>query len=462
MARAEEEAEPNLSSVCEALQALASENGEVTQEDLCKTLGENVQNLIEEKLGCGPWHMNQLEHLVVSLGSAEAMTKDQESTCVPEAATEADAKQDADEAAADASEESGHPSEWRTQELGRLHNLLANILNKSENADAVDFMEDEAEFDALKIQRDVMRHVVMPLRTSPMNPSGGAEVLWKARMQQLPRVVDELGSLLQKSLRLVYIHGTQNQKLRSLLQDKSEEMRQKQDEAEMERRKRIEVEGQAGHDEQAQTLLETTIQRLNGARQSVREKDQELAELRQHVELLFAERARQDELVQKLEAQVQQAHAARSEEKSMEDEGSEAALLAQRSNGDLRRRLSAAELALDDARQCFDRLDGASAEKDRRIAELEAHLKELEQEISTGQPRPCMRRSYSALESLGGTHTPRADDSAGSLQASLAKGVRGRRSLPGWSLSGRVEDCQYKQKAAIPLLTVAQISQNSS
>merc|ERR1719161_2765980 len=169
-------------------------------------------------------------------------------------------------------------------------------------------------------------------------------------------------------------------------------------------------------------------------RQSVREKEHELVALRQHVDLLFAERARHDELVQQLEAQVQQAKAETQQAKDQHSwerlasaESSETALTAQRSNGDLRRRLSSQTHA---AREALC----ASAEKDSRIAELERQLAEKDSRIaelvSSGQPRPCMQRSNSALESLGGTHTPRADDSSKTLQASLSKGLQGRRSLP--------------------------------
>lgn len=378
-------------AICKRLRMFASEDGEVNQKDMRKILGAHAAGLVEEKLGSGPWQMNQLEQFIhnediLSTPQVAGTSATSEDPAIDASASDAPGD--------DASEESRGPSEWRTKELIGLHALLDGVLRKTENEDAGDFkgtIEEAAEFDAMKIQRGIMHHVVMPLRGSPMNPSGGAEVLWKARMQQLPRVVNELSSLLQKSLRLTRLYGLQHQQITM------RQIRLKQEIAQLERQKKIEAEDKAQHDEQLQTMLDATIERLTTARQNVQEKEKELAELRQHVDLLFSERALKDELLQKLEAQIQSAEIQQTARRSPSPEENEMALAAQGSNRDLRRRLSTAELALDDARE-------ASASKDRRIAELETRLKEIE-----NRPGSCMRRSHSALEALGGTHTPRAD-----------------------------------------------------
>merc|ERR1719161_2705234 len=113
------------------------------------------------------------------------------------------------------------------------------------------------------------------------------------------------------------------------------------------------------------------------------------------------------------------------------------ALAAKRSDGDLRLRLSTAELALDDAKE-------ASASKDHRIAELETQLRELEQ-CYAGQPRSRMQRSNSAIESLGGTHTPR-EDGTGAVQALFNKGRRGLLSSPLSVLNAKLEDLEELEK----------------
>merc|ERR1719217_1547515 len=101
------------------------------------------------------------------------------------------------------------------------------------------------------------------------------------------------------------------------------------------------------------------MESLTAARQTAHEKELELVELRQHVELLFAERVRHDELVQKLEAQVQQA-LLRGEEAQLRAER----LVSPDSN-------EAALVASGEA-------VSASAAKDARIAELESQLAEIE------------------------------------------------------------------------------------
>lgn len=413
-------------ALCEALRVLAGEEGEVSHKDLHKTLDLRVAGIIEKKLGSGPWQMCLLEQLInnedilcTSENAVDAATSDASAVEICALDTLAN-----DALADDASKESGGPSEWRTKELTGLHNLLDEVLKKAENEE--DFMGDiteDAELDARKIQRGIMHHVVMPLRGSPLNSSGGAEVLWKARMQQLPRAVDELSSLLQKSLRLACLCGMQHKQQRNL-----------------------QPEGQVQHDEQVQTMLEATIVRLTAARQSAQEKEDELIKLRHHVDLLFSERARQDELVQTLEAQIQKAETQRNAVRSLSPETNEMALAAKRSDGDLRLRLSTAELALDDAKE-------ASASKDHRIAELETQLRELEQsyathvclDFSSGQPRSRMQRSNSALESLGGTHTPREDGTV-AVQASFDKGRRGLLSSPLSVLNAKLEDLEELEK----------------
>lgn len=468
MAFADEKAKPTLDVPSEALRALANEAGEVTQDDLRKdpNFSESAAELVIDSLGSGPWHLSQLTQFIASHKKANERVQDQEEVdaslveagasaanafmadaCATDASAIDASASDASTAdasladapkvgapATDASEGSGHPSEWRTKQLNCLHSLLDKTLRNSENAedDLGAVIGEDAELDAINLQRGIMRHVVVPLQTSPMNPSGGAEVLWKSRMQQLPRAVDELSLLLQKSLRLVHIHERKHNDLRSSLQNAKEEIRQEQERMELERQRRIEAKEQAGHDEQAQTLLETTLQRLNAARQTIREREQELMDLRNQVDLMFSEKAQQDERVQKLEVQVQEAEAHQTQGSSVSSEMSETALASQRTIGELRRRASVAEQALDGAKEILRASDEACASKDRRIAELEARLREIE---SSGLSRPCMQRSSSALESLGGTHTPRTDDIA--EQASLRKG---RRSLPGWSLSKPVEE----------------------
>eukprot|EP00746_Dinoflagellata_sp_MGD_P143983 gnl/MRDRNA2_/MRDRNA2_76750_c0_seq1.p1 gnl/MRDRNA2_/MRDRNA2_76750_c0~~gnl/MRDRNA2_/MRDRNA2_76750_c0_seq1.p1 ORF type:complete len:506 (-),score=127.80 gnl/MRDRNA2_/MRDRNA2_76750_c0_seq1:22-1539(-) len=401
-------------AVCEALRTLAGETAEITDKE---TLGADMVGLIEKKLGAGPWQMSVVEQLM----------HDKDMMCTSENATNSPAVEasasavgtnssnppEADTLFDETSEESRGPSEWRTKELTCLHSMLNEVLKKTENEEDVNSTEfliaEDAEFDAMKIQRGIMHHVVTPLRGSPLHPVGGAEVLWKARMQQLPRVVEELSSLLQKSLRLTRYYGMQHEQQRSFLQT-AKEM------ADLERQRRMEAETQARHDESVQTMLEATIQRLSSARQSVQEKEEELVKLRQHVDLLFSERARQDEVVEELEAKVQQFEIQRNAETHVGCESSETEL---RSVADLRRRLSAAELALDDAKE-------VSARKDRHIAELETQLRQLQQ---------CMQRSVpdAAVESMGGTHTPREDNSA--VCDSLVKVRRSPPGLPGTAVN---------------------------
>lgn len=396
-------------SLCETLRTLAGETAEIHQKDVQETLGADIVASIQKKLGAGPWQMSAVEQLI---NDRDIICASEKITTNPPAADESalvtcsSNHTESDAVVDDASEESRGPSEWRTKELTSLHSILNEVLKKAESGEEDNskkfIITEDAEVDAIMIKREIMHHVVMPLRASPAHPTAGAEVLWKARMQQLPRVVDELSSLLQKSLRLAHYYGTQHQQQRSLVQT-AKEM------ADLERQRRMEAEKQAQHDESVQTMLEATIQRLAAARQHVQEKEDELLKLRQHVDMLFAERARQDEMVQELEAKVQQAESQRNAQKPVSSDSNENDL---KSIGDLRRRLSAAELALDDAKQ-------AAACKDRHIAELETQLRLRKQQ------RCVTERG----DSMGGTHTPREDGSP--LSDSLVKVRQSPPGLPG-------------------------------
>lgn len=191
--------------------------------------------------------------------------------------------------------------------------------------------------------------------------------------------------MLRKTWRLTRIRSRQVQHLACSATRAKAEVRSLGERAAREEAARIAAESDAARGEQVHELLESTMSRLSAARKALKEREMELEAARQRADRLERDRLQQDQKLRQLESIVQRETWARNEaERRVSEARSEADAEAAQQRGELRRRLSVAELALGEANEELvnteQRGDEARANVERRYELLEADLAESRRE----------------------------------------------------------------------------------
>lgn len=415
--------------LCEALQALADEEGMVTPEALREvgSFDEGVAAILEQQLGPSPWRLAPLEEL---LGELSALT--------PRAA---------DAMRPDGTVPGEEPCGWRTIQLQQLEQAVDAALAEEDIAGALDGgdLADQEDMDRLaadiesadkgldQVKRSLMRQVVTPLLEA-VDSQPAREVM------ELPDVLEELVSLLRRTSRLSLIRGQRQQTLAAQLSRLRAEARTQAERAEREKKARVLAEADAGQGEKAQDLLESTIARLTVARKSIKEREFELMGQRQKVEKAEGEKIRLEARCRELELALQREARARGEaERTSSDRQSTIDDESAQQLGEMRRRLMSVELANDQLHEQLSAAElrhfEATSEETRRAAELQVAqhrngelesslsesrrtIEELEQRLAEREPRLCGTGDT-------GTRDPATDGSCGYVSAADPERQRG-------------------------------------
>jgi len=353
---------------------------------------DGVAISLERRLGRPPWTVSALESILLSvIGSNEVKA------CSGEAEIQ---------------ECHAQPNDWRTDDLHKFEFDLDQALRSealfvnAASATAIDpSTEPESERDVgdieaeqnegmvVALKQSILRVVVKPLLGSDISQEED-HALTHDLLVQLPSIVEQLTTLLKKQTRLANVRKQQLRKASAELSAMRLEAGLLRERVAREEKGRLQAETEAGQGEQARDLLESTISRLTATRKQVKEHEWELLQSRNKVEQLEDDRLCQERKLRELETALSRALAHCDDNiRKSEEQRCEADMEAAQQRGELRRRLSAAELSLDtmteEVRQCEVKLEeerrrAATNREDfeRRLAESSTTIEDLESRLS--------------------------------------------------------------------------------